>query len=288
MEAWLEKDMLEPDFPFRLFENSGGAVISPHWHEEIEIIYMIEGKVSVGIGNKIYNLSKGDILLIGSGDIHYFFPEKAASQRLVIQFGLSLFDTSSPGKAQAKSVKPIFKNAKKISSEWEEDVKIATENDIKEIVRENEEKNTGYQLALKARLYDIAVLLIRNVPKDDEDLDDGGRHRENLKKLQNVIDYVESNYSEKITLEKAANIAGFSTYHFTRFFKKNTGITFIQYLNNFRITKAEWFLLNEDDTITQIAYKTGFKSIKTFNKVFKEIKGCSPSQYRKKQNMRSS
>ena len=106
--------------------------------------------------------------------------------------------------------------------------------------------------------------------------------KEKSKRLSCVIDYIEMNYQNQITLDEIANEAGFSKFHFTRFFKDMTGVTFLNYLNNFRITKVEEALLNTEISITNIAMKSGFKNIKTFNRVFKNIKGCSPMEYRRR------
>ncbi|HBF77932.1 MAG TPA: AraC family transcriptional regulator [Clostridiaceae bacterium] len=281
MEAWFEKNVLEPDFPFRLFINEGSCPVAHHWHNEIEIIYMIEGSVKVGVNDKMYNLMKGDILLINSGDIHCFMPEYNQSNRIVIQFNLSIFDNIDSAISDKKEIRLLFDRSKRLSRYWDSDVKAEMEEQIKDIIREYNEKKEGYKLALKARLYDLVVLLIRKVPMEKRTYEDENRQIDTLNRLENVFQYVEKNYSLEISLEQAAFVAGYSIYHFTRFFKKNTGITFSQYLSNFRITKAEWELLNSNSNITEIAYKSGFNSIKTFNRVFKEVKGQTPSQYRK-------
>jgi AraC-like DNA-binding protein len=92
---------------------------------------------------------------------------------------------------------------------------------------------------------------------------------------------VEHNYTREITLAEIAGAANFSIYHFARFFKEATGMTFIQYLNNYRISKAIRYLCSTTDPITEIAFQAGFDSIKTFNRVFKQLKGCSPTEYKK-------
>ncbi|HAZ38221.1 MAG TPA: AraC family transcriptional regulator [Clostridiaceae bacterium] len=281
MEAWFEKNVLEPDFPFRLFINEGSCPVAHHWHNEIEIIYMIEGSVKVGVNDKMYNLMEGDILLINSGDTHCFMPEYNQSNRIVIQFNLSIFDNIDSAISDKKEIRLLFDRSKRLSRYWDSDVKAEMEEQIKDIIREYNEKKEGYKLALKARLYDLVVLLIRKVPMEKRTYEDENRQIDTLNRLENVFQYVEKNYSLEISLEQAAFVAGYSIYHFTRFFKKNTGITFSQYLSNFRITKAEWELLNSNSNITEIAYKSGFNSIKTFNRVFKEVKGQTPSQYRK-------
>lgn len=286
MEAWMEKNILEPGFPFRLFINEGILPVAHHWHDEIEIIYMIDGGVKVGIDDKTFILKEKDILLIGSGDIHCFLPEYSESNRLVIQFSLSIFDNAISSINERKEIRPLFHRTKRLSSDWNFEVKLKIEKQIQEIYEEYSKKEEGYKLALKARLYDLVVLLLRRVPMETRSLVEENKKKEILSRLENVFQFVESNYASEISLEDAAKEAGFSIYHFTRFFKQNTGMTFVQYLSHFRITKAEWLLMSSNNNIIEISYKCGFNSIKTFNKVFKELKSCSPSQYRKKQNMR--
>jgi len=127
----------------------------------------------------------------------------------------------------------------------------------------------------------LAGILIRYMPKEEYSAEDESHKMEKLQKLDKVFQYVDKYYQTNIDLESISKVAGFSKYYFTRFFKENTGVTFIDYLNNFRITKAEWHLMEEKDSITEVAYKAGFNSVKTFNRVFKKSKGCAPMEYRR-------
>lgn len=131
MEAWFEKNVLEPDFPFRLFINEGSCPVAHHWHNEIEIIYMIEGSVKVGVNDKMYNLMKGDILLINSGDIHCFMPEYNQSNRIVIQFNLSIFDNIDSAISDKKEIRLLFDRSKRLSRYWDSDVKAEMEEQIR-------------------------------------------------------------------------------------------------------------------------------------------------------------
>ncbi|MNT81682.1 HTH-type transcriptional regulator YesS [compost metagenome] len=75
---------------------------------------------------------------------------------------------------------------------------------------------------------------------------------------------------------------GFSPYYFTKFFKKNTGMTFVTFLNEYRLNKAKWILLNENHSVTEVSEEAGFSSVKTFHHFFKEATGTSPLKYRMK------
>lgn len=84
-----------------------------------------------------------------------------------------------------------------------------------------------------------------------------------------------------ITLENLAKLVGYSTFHFSRIFKKYSNTTFINFLNRQKVKAAELLLLESGSSITDIAMKVGFSSLTTFNRVFKNINGCTPSDYKK-------
>ena len=89
----------------------------------------------------------------------------------------------------------------------------------------------------------MAGILLRYMPKGVYSKEAESQQMEKLKKLSKVFQYVEENYQNSINLEEISKVAGFSKYHFSRFFKENAGVTFLDYLNNFKITKAEWLLI---------------------------------------------
>ena len=85
---------------------------------------------------------------------------------------------------------------------------------------------------------------------------------------------------EEITLESIADIAGFSKFHFSRLFKQCSGQNFYDYLCFKRIKTAEMLLLKPTLPITEIALQSGFSSLSTFNRTFKRLKNCTPTEYR--------
>ena len=233
MQVSLEKTILEQDFPFRLFFNDGNTSTTHHFHEDIEIIYLVEGNLKVVVNKDTYNLVVGDILIIGSGEIHCFFKEKEFSKRAVIQFRMSIYDSFLSGTKDNRTIKPMFIHAKLLT--FGSEVHALMEKQIQEIIYEYGEAKEGYKLILKARLYDLAVILLRYMPKDSYSLEDESRQMERLKKLDKVFAHVEKNYQNHIGLDEISKVAGFSKFHFTRFFKENTGMTFLDYLNNLKI-----------------------------------------------------
>ncbi len=94
------------------------------------------------------------------------------------------------------------------------------------------------------------------------------------------MEYIDIHYMEELNLEDIAESTGFSKYHFSRLFKQYTGFTFCDYLCHRRIKVAEELLARPDLSITEAALQAGFPSISTFNRLFKQYKNCTPSEYR--------
>ncbi|WP_254907515.1 cupin domain-containing protein [Candidatus Enterococcus lemimoniae] len=90
MAIFLEMPTLNPEFPFRIILNDGNILTTPHWHREIELIYVAKGSIHLGINDQPYSLSEGEIVLINGGDIHYVLASPG-SERIVFQFDLTFF-----------------------------------------------------------------------------------------------------------------------------------------------------------------------------------------------------
>lgn len=296
MEVSHQKNLVNQEFPFNLLITDI-AEFPPHWHKEIEIIYVLEGKMDIGLNNQIYTMESGDILLVGMGDVHYFLTSPVRSNRIIVQFDLSMVEYVSPAFQDRRFKIPVIRKRPVTAGEsvqsWtpiERKAHHLLEEQILTLHDEYQSKSEGYKLAVMARLYDLVAIFLRYLPMEEVSPLEKNKHLKKLDRLEQVFSYVEQNYARPITLQEVSCVANFSVYHFTRFFKETTGMTFLYYLNSYRISKAVKYLTKTADFITEVAFKSGFDSIKTFNRVFKQFKGCSPTQYQKqlkKQFLRS-
>ena len=100
-----------------------------------------------------------------------------------------------------------------------------------------------------------------------------------------VCNYINDHCTEDLTLEKVAARAGFSKYHFTRLFKQFTNVSFYRYLNQRRIEYAQRLLVNPQMSVTEASLSSGFGSLSSFIRMFKQVKGCTPSEYRMMYNL---
>ena len=281
MQPWHQRNQLDTDFPLHLFLSTD-LEFPPHWHEELEFIYVLEGELQTGLGTELHRLSPGDILVIGTGEIHYFLRSvsPAKNRVLILQFPHSLFDALSPAMSRSRFLRPH------LTCHMEHEALYgALQNILKGMMQEYAQKEAGYLLALKGRLHELLVFLVRQMPKEAYSDFEHRRQLSRLDRLEQVFRYVDAHYSGDISLKGAAAIANYSMYHFTRFFKEATGMTFARYLNQVRLRRAIQLLTSTGDPITEVAFQVGFNSIKTFNRLFKEQMGCAPTAYRKGASM---
>jgi AraC-like DNA-binding protein len=284
--VYLEIPELNEHFLFRSFVNEGDILVYPHWHKEIEIIYVKEGNVNIGVNDVPIQLKRNDIYFINGGDVHYFLASPE-SERIVIQFDLSFFQDISSLEKTSKEMRNLFSSIVQASSLWSQEVADQMRQLLMTVHEENNERKSGYRYVIKAKMFEMLAILSREVPQNENWNDQvreeisSTKQMENLERLDKIFMYIEAHYQDTITLNDISAYMGFSSFYFTKFFKKNTGTTFIQFLTEYRLNKAKWILLNEDATVTEVAERTGFSSVKTFHHQFKDLMGISPLKYKK-------
>lgn len=271
MQAQHQKTILDSDIQLNIFV-AEDKEFPPHWHEAVEVVYVLDGNLKIGVNNEVYTLEAHDIFVINGGDIHYFLPNSVSVRRIILHFQLSFLEAFAADVKNKRFNKVLIKEKDYNSHE-------ILENQMLQILKEYNDKLEGYKIAMKARLFDILVILLRFVTMEPYYVSVKNSHLKHIERLEKVFIYVEENYGTSISLEQISEVANFSMYHFTRFFKEATDMTFGHYLNNYRISKAVEYLAHVNNSITEVAFLTGFGSIRTFNRVFKEIKGYSPSKY---------
>ena len=286
MSNYLEIPEFEDSIPFRTFLNDGMTIVYPHWHTEIEIIFSRKGKVNIGVDDTIVQLEKGEIYIFPSGEAHYFLASPD-SERYVYQFNLKLFDEKIL-RTSEDSLISLFASGEPHSRYWPKELTQKATELLVQLYGVEEQKPAGMKYMSVGYLYQLIGELYLHLPRRIAEKAQTKRsaiqYKETLDLLNQVFEYVEDRYQEVIALEDVAKFVGFSPYYFTRFFKTNTGQTFMQFLTEYRINQAKFILANEKIPMVEVAEKAGFSSVKTFHHVFKEAVGQSPLQYRKNLN----
>ncbi len=264
----------------RFWLNDEPTAYATHWHPDIEIIIPLENIYTVIIDQSEYVLSPGDIFIIPSGEPHKLIAPESGL-RLIY-----LFDFSILSKIRGFSYittylsQPVLINENTCSSIYEKEASL-----IADLFRDycSEDSLREFPIYSKLIMFFFIYGTYRLAQENSSDEISSGTDRQKylLDKFNTVFNYLDEHYAEDLTLEQVADIAGFSKFHFSRLFKQYSGQNFYEYLCFRRIKAAETLLLRPDLTITEVALHSGFSSLSTFNRMFKKLKKCTPSKYRR-------
>ncbi len=243
-----------------------------HWHKEIELIFIRSGCCRLSVSDQTFLARTGDCVVCESGAIHY-----SDSFDLDNSLDFVIFDTSilSSMFQNPHFSRPLITREELLSYGLSEEL----EQLISLVSRELSQKQPYYQEIVEASLCRFWNLLKRNHPRSTEHSPAENRREHMLTELQSLLDYMDSHYTENISLEYAAARMNFSPSYFSRVFKNLVGINFVTYLNLVLVEQAAKQLRESSLRVTDIALDCGFNNIRTFNRVFKEITGFTPSAF---------
>lgn len=245
-----------------------------HWHADIELIYVISGRIGVGINTCYKELSSGDFALLSENEIHYFNSLDEESTILTLFFEADLVSPLS-------SVDTAICLKSYIFSDVDEDGKNVIQAIITDLIRLNSTDKPSNQHLLKLSVLELLLAIFRYEQAYYASAISPNQTFDAAKPIQTAIHYIQANYAQDIQLNTISDIAGLSPYYFSRLFKKTTGTNFKKYLTHVRINKAVDLICNSQKKIIDIAYETGFNSIRTFNRTFVDVKGHPPILLRK-------
>lgn len=251
-----------------------GSYVPNHWHDAIEIIYMIQGSVDITVESSAYHLQEGQCFLINSSVIH---STKCTSPNtgIVFQIPIDFIQLYIPNVQQLRFVlddpgnNPVRQTKLDIFKETLIQMQVA--NDI---------RPEGYILRFNSLLFEILFQLYHNFSVKIFQADLTHKAKD-LNRLNLVLDYINQNYNHPISIDEIAQIAYLDSRYFCRFFKKHMGLTFLEYLNEVRLSHIYQDLISTQYTLQRILERHGFTNYKLFRRVFSEHFHMTPSKVRK-------
>ncbi len=264
---FIEKQIRVPNF-YMTYE---------HVHEFLEIFYLKTGVCTYTVNNVAYHLSAGDLFIVAPGDRHCTrYAGVVPCERYVVY--------CRPEALPEKywdlhpEIMEHFTKSGKVAFEKKAQIKLDTL--FGRMLEENNMPDEYSQECLFMQVTSLFIIAQRHgrflyeqnktISNKNSDAD-----------IENVLRYVAQNCAMPITLEEVSERTNLSPTYFSKKFRKVTGITFKNYLNNVRIRQACQMLLTTDDTITKIAVNCGFNSSNYFKDCFRRLNGVSPRDYRK-------
>ena len=265
------------DTNLRLYLNDLAEDYPPHWHPSMEIIMPLESYYIAELAGHRFELREGDILLIFPCNLHTLYaPPKG--KRIIFQPEMQFL-------YQIKEIDTILSfmaPARLVTKDNAPDIYPELKQLLLEIYNEYQDFNSLSEALIYSKLLQMLVTAGRYYMSNSTSFDAAtDKRQEYTAKFISICDFIAANCTEDLTLDKMADLSGFSKFHFSRLFKQFSGQTFYQYVSKKRIEQAELLLAREDMSITDVASASGFESLSAFIRMFKLIKGMTPTKYRK-------
>ena len=254
----------------------GAFQIPVHWHDEVEIIYIKKGYITIYIGDEKFSAKEGDLFFVNSGELHFMESDDLGVEYYTLLFPLTFLSFRTEDALEQEVFLPLREKKLLMPTrvkEWEAEKHIT--QIVCEVITTNEEMQRGYQLRTKILLLELIEFLVKeNVLRQANITGMTGMQRE-------LLEFIQDHYTEKITLTMLAKEFHLSEKYISWYFKEHFYISFIQYVSHLRMTRAKHLLYSTDLTITEIAFSCGYPSVNFFIRSFKEAQGITPLQYRK-------
>ena len=253
-----------------------------HRHIEIQITYVIRGEGTLIAGDVMQTFQPGDVFIIGANQPHlfksnpeYFDVSKNKNiHSLNIFFNPKGFLTPLLDLPEMTSIKKFIDSSLLGLKASETHQKI-----VSDYIWKVKNNTTGYRLSAFIDLLQLMANFKDWNYLSSESFEYTITDTEGLR-MNDIYQYTITNYSENITLEQIADVVFLTPQSFCRYFKKHTLKTYTEFLNEVRINEAcKKFMTNNFESISAIAYQTGFNNVVTFNRVFKNIIKKSPSEF---------
>lgn len=228
-----------------------------HWHMEHELIACREGSAQVMLDDTMFNITQQQCIFCHSGRVHYI-SASPDSLLLVCLFNEKMYDPiTSPFALE----NPVFEDRYGILPK------------LSEIRHELQNQPIFFECRTEAMIGEILVDVFRGEPLRKAQW----QFSDVITRYKQLLNYIDLEY-EHITYRNAVQFMNMSDAYFSRYFKRQAGMTFSQYLNVVRIEKAVQ-LLDSAPTmkITDVMLRCGFNTIRSFNRVFREVTGFTPT-----------
>ncbi|MCD7956756.1 MAG: AraC family transcriptional regulator [Lachnospiraceae bacterium] len=272
-------------FPFECYgaqAESNRFLVYYHWHRQIEIICVDQGELILMVEGETHVGQAGDIFFINPGQVHQLILEQKNSSYFSFVFEPEWLDFKQADYVQDALLNPLKKTLGfPLRVSREQPCHQSLLRDIHSIKQIYVMQPDCYRLMIKIQLYKLLLLLETNqlfVPVSPAATI---THSQITIRIRELTDYIAAHYQEHISLEQGAEIMHMSPKYFSSFFAKTFLVSFTQYVNHYRVDQACVLLKTTDLPIMEIAFETGFENFSYFIRKFKEIRGCTPKEYRK-------
>lgn len=263
------------DIPVKIFTHTVEQ-FPYHWHEDMEILFILKGSVEIRVDQKAYSLNEGDIFLVNQNEVHFITSntEYGKTHLLALQFHSDYFNKYNID-LRGKKFRLNSSEDGSINAEVYTKLRHILANMMNLVLN----KENLYNLHIEKLLLEMIVILLNHF-----ELKDNLAHQRSIKseeRLLDILKYINNNCTDsKMSLQQISDYFFLNPQYLSRYFKNHVGVPLKKFIDNMRMNKSLHALQLSEDRILDIALKFGFPDAKAYYRVFKEIMGMTPMAYR--------
>lgn len=277
MKIVLEEFTIDSESSFRIFEPRLSQVFYWHFHPEFELVYIEGTDGTRHVGEHISRFEYSDLVFIGSNIPHLNFDYmvKTDYKKVVLQVRQDFLKEAFSNTPELSAIFRLFQLSQ---------YGIAFGSEIKEFIGEKL-KSLGQKSNFEQFLEILSIFQHLANTQDYELLHEkpveNQYNKKDQERIKRLYQFIDEHYQRKIDLQEVAELSNLSEAAFCRYFKKMTKLTFVEFLNHYRVNQAKNLLLL-DKNITETCFDCGFESISYFNRTFKKLTGENPLGFKKR------
>lgn len=261
----------------KLYLNDEDENYPLHWHSALEIIMPYENEYTIVMDDVPHTIHEGDVWITPPGALHRLLAP-STGKRMIMLFDYSLLCNVQGMDSLLHTMNPFVLIKEEEYPELNKKLRFYLEE-----VRREYQDATPFT---EACIYSIMIRFFATLGRANFNAatkfptTTTNKQHEYVEKFMMVCNYISDHCTENINVDELADFAGFSKFHFARLFKQFANMSCYEYLTQKRIAHAERLLIEPDMSITEVAMRSGFNSLSTFNRIFKAAKNCTPSEYK--------
>ncbi|MBQ9567948.1 MAG: AraC family transcriptional regulator [Lachnospiraceae bacterium] len=255
-----------------------------HYHDFCEITYVEKGFATYFINGTQYDVEPGDIIIFNQVEPHGWTVTERSVEVTVLTFAPEV--VSDPvGSSDDDYMKPFFY----LGSHFRNLISSRDERTdyihaiMEDIAKESRHREKGYKGMIQADILRILTLLLRHYENENPIMDISlNEKKRSMKRLEQAIYYINSHYTDAVTLEEVAALAYMSPNYFSSYFKNVTSKGFSEYVTMLRLKRVQELFLTTDRSVSDIAMECGFRNMSNFYRLYKKHIGPLPGRRSKK------
>lgn len=272
----LEKIDFKPGRSFKLFSPRLRNTFFWHYHPEFELVYVEANAGIRHVGTHISTYTHSDLVFIGGNLPHLNFDYSVRSDyhQVVIQLRCDFLGTAIGTTPEFSRIRKLFKSAE-YGIAFHGGIKLSVGADLKDLARWSPMEQLLRLISIFQQLADSDEKEVLNTDLSSKDFILKDKIR-----MGAIYEYIDAEYHRQPDVNEVAKKVNLTTPAFCRYFRRQTNMTFTEFLNQYRIERAKSLLI-QDNNVSETCYAVGLGSISYFNKLFKDIVGVNPSEFKK-------